>query len=73
MRLFRSEEHVDRMMTASGMTRGAIFTLDQCWTLAQAWFADRLDPNWRRRTPDEAAAIFAASGLTGEFWELAPA
>ena len=69
MRLFRSEEHIDRAV-AEGMPRGATFSLSQCWILAQHWFADRLAPDWRRRTPDEAHEIFTAAGLTGSFWRL---
>jgi hypothetical protein len=30
-----------------------------------------MDPDWRRRTPEEATAAFASIGLTGEFWALA--
>ena len=72
MRLFRSEEHIDRSGAQRGIPRGATFTVDQCWTLAQRWFADRLDPDWRRRTAGEAHEIFAAAGLAGEFWTLVP-
>jgi hypothetical protein len=72
MRLFRSEEHIDRTLATMGIPRGATFSVNQCWTLAQHWFADRLSPSWRRRTIDEAHEIFAASGLTGSFWQLSP-
>ena len=72
MRLFRSEEHIERAVDSRGLARGATFSVDQCWTLAQRWFADRLDPDWRRRTMDEAHAIFAAAGLAGDFWMLVP-
>ena len=71
MRLFRSEEHVDRYSEAAGRSRGAVFSTAQCWTLAQRWFADRLSPDWRRRTPDEVHAIFSEIGLVGPFWRLA--
>ncbi len=71
MRLFRSEEHIDRAV-AGGIPRGETFSVRQCWTLAQHWFADRLSPTWRRRTIDEAHEIFAASGLTRPFWRLSP-
>ena len=49
---------------------GAVFSLDSLSRLAELWFADRLSPEWRRRTVDEAHAIFAESGLTGPFWRL---
>lgn len=70
MRLFRSEEHVRHWSERSGIPIGAVFGLSSLWRLAQAWFADRLSPSWRRRTMDEAHAIFANAGLTGPFWRL---
>ena len=70
MRLFRSEEHVTRWSEVTGIPVGAIFSLDSLWTLAQLWFADRLSPDWRRRTKDEVHAIFARAGLAGRFWNL---
>jgi hypothetical protein len=70
MRLFRSEEHVRNWCTQTATLVGAVFSLDSLWRLAQLWFHDRLSPDWRRRTPDEAHAIFASAGLTGPFWRL---
>lgn len=49
---------------------GATLTLETAWELARAWYGDRLDPTWRRRDPDETAALFRRLGLTGGFWEL---
>ena len=45
-------------------------TPEQCWRLAQAWYADKLSPDWRRKTLDEAEATLAAFGLIGPFWSL---
>ena len=70
MRLFRSEEHVARWSEETGIPVGHVFSLDSLWRLAQLWFADRLSPSWRRRTLDEASAIFAEAGLEGAFWKL---
>jgi hypothetical protein len=70
MLAFRSEAHVDRWCRARRLPRGAIFTLDQAWRLAQAWYADRLSPDWSRRTPAQAEAAFESVGLRGSFWKL---
>ncbi len=70
MLLFRSEGHVDRWLESRGAARGATMTPVQGWQLARAWFADRLSPEWRRKTPDEAQAVFESVGLTGPFWRL---
>ena len=42
----------------------------QQWELARIWYADRLLPEWRRRTAEEAEAVFASLGLTEDFWHL---
>ena len=55
----------------TGVPRGYVMTLGQCWQLAVAWYHDRLDPAWRRKTPEEAQATFEAIGLTGDFWRVA--
>ncbi len=70
MLLFGSEEHLDRWCRSRHLPRGATMTPEQCWRLAHAWFRDKLKPEWRRHTLEEAEALFAALGLTGEFWSL---
>ena len=71
MLLFRSEEHVDKWCKDWHFSRGAILTLEQCWRLAKAWYsADRLDPDWRRYSADEARALFTELGFTDPFWSL---
>ncbi|HEX9991011.1 MAG TPA: hypothetical protein VGE45_21335 [Chloroflexia bacterium] len=53
--------------------RGETLTLLQTWKLAQAWYGnDRRDADWRRRTPEEAMAVFEEIGMTGAFWQLLP-
>ncbi len=70
MLAFRSEAHVDRWCEQSSLERGAVFPLETAWKLADAWYRDRMSPDWRRRTPEEAEAVFSALGLTGSFWSL---
>jgi hypothetical protein len=47
-----------------------VLSIDQAARLAHAWYARKLVPDWRRHTPDEAAALFAELGLDPEFWRL---
>ncbi len=70
MLAFRSEAHVDRWLEERRLSRGAVFSLEQLWRLAEAWYANRLAPGWRRRTAAEAEALFTELGLVGDFWRL---
>ena len=70
MLLFRSEEHVDRWLKQRGMDEGGLFTPEKLWRLAQSWYGNRMARDWRRRTADEAQALFDDLGLTGDFWRL---
>lgn len=66
MRLFRDEEHVARTYDRPG----AVFSVPQLWTLAQAWYGDRLDPEWTPHSRERNQADLEAAGLTGPFFEL---
>jgi hypothetical protein len=70
MLLFRSEEHLERWLAERGSQRGATMTPEQQWELAMAWYSDKLSPDYRRKTPQEAEATFERIGLTGPFWRL---
>ena len=70
MLLFRDEVHVNRWCRARDIPIGGMMTLEQGWRLAQEWFKDRLNPGWRRYTPDETRSIFASIGLTSDFWKI---
>ena len=70
MLLFRSEEHLVRWREQWHQPLGGTMSLDTCGKLAYDWYHDRLHPNGRRKTPEEAKRIFDVLGLTGEFWSL---
>jgi hypothetical protein len=62
MNLFRSEEQVP--------SEGATIPVTQLAELAEAWWGDRLSPDWRPHTREQNQAILDRVGLTGEFWKL---
>ena len=67
-RLFCSREHVTEWLARTGTDRGEVLDLTALWRLATGWYAGRLTPGYRRRTPDEAAVFFTSIGLTSDFW-----
>jgi hypothetical protein len=70
MLLFRSEEHAVSWREARGLPEALTLSLETGWRLARAWYAHKLEPEWRRHTVEEAAALFADLGLAGDFWRL---
>jgi hypothetical protein len=68
MNLFRSEEHIARWL--GDRAAGATIPVTVLAALAQAWWADRLDPDWRPHTREHNQAILDGLGLGGDFWRL---
>ena len=70
MQAFRSEGEVKRWTQANDQPVGAVFSPEQLWRLAQVWYDDRFDLDWRRRTAEERQRLLESCGLTGPFWEI---
>jgi hypothetical protein len=68
MNLFRSEEHIERWL--GGREAGATIPVGKLAELAQAWWDDRIAPDWRPRTREQNQAILERLGLVDEFWRL---
>jgi len=69
MNLFRSEEHVRRWL--GDREPGATLPVTTLAALADAWWSDRLAPDWTPHSREQNQAILDRLGLTGEFWTLA--
>jgi hypothetical protein len=68
MNLFRSEEHVQRWL--AGRRPGVTLPVTTLAALADAWWGDRLDPDWQPHSRQHNQAILDALELTDEFWVL---
>ena len=68
MLLFRSEGEIDDWCAATGEPRGEALPLQQVWELSQAWYGNRMDPDFRGRSIEQVVELFSRFGLTSEFW-----
>jgi hypothetical protein len=68
MLLFRSEAHVQRWL--GDRQPGVSVPIATLARLAEAWWGDRLDPDWHPHTRERNQAILDRLGLTGPFWRL---
>jgi hypothetical protein len=69
MNLFRSEEHIERWL--AGREPGTTIAATKLSELANAWWDDRVSPDWVPHTREQNQAILDRLGLTGPFWKLA--
>lgn len=67
---FRSEHEIAGWCERHDLPRGGVLTIPQLWGFAQDWYGGYIDQPWRKRSADEARAIFERNGLTGPFWRL---
>ena len=71
MLLFRSEEHVRKWCAQNNREVGGLLSLTQAWGMAKAWYGeDRRSAEWKRKSKEEAQALFTGLGLTSAFWQL---
>jgi hypothetical protein len=70
MLMFRSSEEVREWCERRGIALGDIQPIQKVLELARAWYGDYLSPNWRKRSVDEARALFEGFGLSGPIWTL---
>ena len=68
MNLFRSEEHVTRWL--GGRQPGATVPVLKVMELGHAWYADRLDRDWRPHSRNQNQEILDRLDLVGDFWRL---
>lgn len=68
MLVFRSEAHLSRWL--AGRPPGATISVTKLAELAEAWWWDRVDPDWRPHTREQNQATLDLLGLTGDFWRL---
>jgi len=70
MLLFRSEAKIDDWCAATGEPHGEAVPLRQVWELSKAWYGNRMAPDFRGRTFEQAIAVFRSVGLDSEFWRV---
>ena len=67
---FSSESQIEQWAARHGRPKGAILNMPTALRLAQRWFGDYAQPDWRRKTPEQAEAIFSELGLDPGFWNI---
>jgi hypothetical protein len=67
---FTSESRAKEWSKRHGRPQGALLDMPKAIALAEHWFGDYASPEWRRKTPERALAIFQELDLDPKFWKL---
>lgn len=67
---FRSEADIADWCERHGLPRGAIVPLPRMCRFAADWYGNYLQKPWKKRSSEEAKALFAQHGFEGDFWRL---
>ena len=67
---FTSEAAVDAWCARHGHEKGYVMPIATGARLAALWFGDYASEEWKRKTPEQAAGIFAELELPESFWEM---
>jgi hypothetical protein len=67
---FSSEARIEEWCARHGRPKGQVLDMPKALALAERWFGDYASPDWTRKTPEQANAIFTELALTPEFWRL---
>jgi hypothetical protein len=70
MLLFRDEDEISHWAKQTGEARGEYLTLEKVWELSKLWYANRMSPDYRGRSVQDAEAIFGQLGLNADFWKF---
>ena len=68
--VFRDKADIAPWCAQHGTPEGEAVPIAQVWDLGRDWYARHADPDWRKWTGAEAAAIFDGNGLGGAFWRF---
>lgn len=67
-RIFCSLSCIEQWAGGRDEPVGTVFDLATLWRLSKDWYRGRLDPDYRRREPAEAADYFRQVGVPSTFW-----
>lgn len=70
IRTFCSAEHGRELAGRSGEELGQLVPLAVLWSLALAWYGDRLASDYTPRSRRDSQALLERAGLVGGFWNL---
>lgn len=70
MLIFENETEIDEWCQQHHKPKGEVLPIEQVWSLAQIWYGNYLDKDFKCKTKEIAENMFRQVGLTSDFWLL---
>lgn len=70
MLIFKDENEINEWCKQHNKPKGEVLPIQQVWELAQIWYGNYLDKDFKRKTKEIAENMFEQVGLTSNFWKL---
>jgi hypothetical protein len=67
---FKRQADIASWCSRHDLPEGGLMSVEALWRFASDWYGDYLQKPWRKRSPEEAKAVFDRHGLTGPFWAM---
>jgi hypothetical protein len=67
---FSAQAKIGAWCTRHGRPKGAVLDIETGILLAERWFGDYAMPEWRRKTREQALAVFTELRLDPSFWNM---
>jgi len=70
MLLFGNEDEVDLWCLERNIKKGSVQPVSKIFDFAKEWYANHLNPDWKKWTVIEATELFRRHDLHGDIWDL---
>ena len=61
---------MEKWLVDHGHDLGYVAPAQTMFDLSKDWYSGRMEEGWEPPTSEQAEAMFAKHGLTGDFWKL---
>ncbi|KAJ5787188.1 hypothetical protein N7457_002178 [Penicillium paradoxum] len=69
IQFFPSKQEAEQWPRKYGFHTGDIITLDAAWQLSKAWYHDKHEHGYDRKSAEEVDELYTRLGMTSDFWK----
>ncbi|OQE34795.1 hypothetical protein PENCOP_c015G05373 [Penicillium coprophilum] len=67
--VFASKKEAEEWPQKRGFHAGDIMSLETAWLLSKAWYHDKHEHGYNRKSPSDVEELYTRLGMTSDFWK----